>query len=214
MDIPDQELDTEALLIPVEPTIETITLKEFVERIEQKENSLFTDGYVFGDTGSVSDEFGVDTCVPGGDSTYHMGNTKAGGKAPTINITKNGFSFLSDASDRLVQFIFMEQVPAPAISNLGELSKYQAESPLNMVTDNLNDIAEVGNSAIHTVEKNGDIEIYVLNHFEDPELSNTLSPTTKLSRVDKNKLTTKTELSDYLSDELIFLKPETNPWKL
>ena len=157
------------------PVIRTVTFFEFVVLIEKLialhgGQLSFTDGYVFGAATSVALDSGVDTFVPGGDSSYHCSDV-----APDheFNLTKYGF--WSQAEHKDVQFRFVKRAALPdGINTLAGLADFLGKNPqLQLVTrhEPFEDDAslESETSLWFDVRKQW-VNVFALNHFEDYEV--------------------------------------------
>lgn len=158
----------------------SVPFKKFVQLVKELPNMPFTDGYVFNDSHEITLENGIDTTVPGGDSSYHARDI---GMTELVWLTDWGFQAPSDnRGGELLQFYFMQRVQVNRGCNtLQGIAKFQAEDPRRMLVEYGGDDEIVGNTAIFLASEANFVTAYALNHFEDPEkISDGLAPNSLL----------------------------------
>jgi len=168
-------MESTALTLLLAPVIRTVPFSDFVGLVrnliaEHGTQLSFTDGYVFGAATSISLDYGVDTLVPGLDSSYHCCDIQPDHE---FGLTKYGFR--SQAESDEVQFNFVKRTVLPdGIGTLGELAAFLAKNPhLQLVTryEPFEEGATLEGESALKLEVNGNrVDVLELNHFEGFEV--------------------------------------------
>lgn len=134
----------------------------------------FCDGYCLGkfDTGDDLLDDGIDTFVPGGDSSYHCRNL-ANDHNASLKLLEKPMRFTAPRDEGgALTFSCMIPQPMANISTVGELTDFLAANPLAKVVE------AVYFDAIHHFKRKDDQEIVFshFNHFEDEQEEDTPLP--------------------------------------
>lgn len=200
--------------LKLEPVLQTVTFKQFVDLLFHHEPLVFTDGYVFGSTDEISLDSGVDTTVPGGDSSYHACDI---GTLEAVKLTQHGFQVPSESNDgKMLQFYFMAPATPPVVTSIRDLAALQATDPLHMLVEQ-STYGIVGETALFFSREPRGIFVYALNHFEDPELiSDPLQPLDVVTTHKQSICIPRADLDKHGSyitkDTFQYLRPIPAPW--